>query len=251
MLSFWCLEEYLFFSLKCHWDSIWAKEELQAGAWFPSAQVSTCDKIYISFPEYFILVKSLVRPKSLEIVRRRGDYFACTCVINLNVFFSGIGYASMVIVAFLNIYYIVILAWALFYLFQSFTTGDLPWTNCDESWPCCVTNHSFINDSNYDAEYCNGTTTTPETDYWEYVFVIKLKCSGRLVHRCTILLAVVKTTLYDQPIKGHYALLAKHFKNPSNVILITVAHILRHLVVCVVFPKSSTQQLLLQRVSSQ
>ena len=82
---------------------------------------------------------------------------------------SGIGYASMMIVALLNIYYVVILAWSLFYLFQSFTTEDLPWANCDKSWPCCVTNRSFINGSNYNGTFCNGTTTTPETDYWESV----------------------------------------------------------------------------------
>ena len=34
--------------------------------------------------------------------------------------FKGIGWASLVIVFWLNVYYIVILAWNLFYLFQSF-----------------------------------------------------------------------------------------------------------------------------------
>ena len=43
---------------------------------------------------------------------------------------TGIGYASVVIVQFLNIYYIVILGWALFYMFASFTS-KLPWSHCD------------------------------------------------------------------------------------------------------------------------
>lgn len=42
-----------------------------------------------------------------------------SCVINLTSLLSlGIGYASIVIVSLLNIYYIVILAWGVYYLFQ-------------------------------------------------------------------------------------------------------------------------------------
>ena len=57
----------------------------------------------------------------------------------LLLFLVGIGYASVVIVQFLNIYYIVILGWALFYMFASFTS-KLPWSHCDNSWntPQCV-----------------------------------------------------------------------------------------------------------------
>uniref|UniRef100_A0A8C4MP11 Transporter n=1 Tax=Equus asinus asinus TaxID=83772 RepID=A0A8C4MP11_EQUAS len=46
---------------------------------------------------------------------------------------QGIGTASVVIESYLNIYYIVILAWALFYLFSSFTS-ELPWTTCTHNW---------------------------------------------------------------------------------------------------------------------
>lgn len=46
---------------------------------------------------------------------------------------QGIGLASVVIEAYLNVYYIIILAWALFYLFSSFTS-ELPWTTCAHSW---------------------------------------------------------------------------------------------------------------------
>ena len=39
--------------------------------------------------------------------------------------FKGIGWASLVIVFWLNVYYIVILAWNLFFLFQSFKLVNL------------------------------------------------------------------------------------------------------------------------------
>uniref|UniRef100_H3D0D0 Solute carrier family 6 member 12 n=1 Tax=Tetraodon nigroviridis TaxID=99883 RepID=H3D0D0_TETNG len=47
--------------------------------------------------------------------------------------FQGIGVASQVIVTYLNIYYIVVLAWAIFYLFNAFKS-PLPWSTCDNTW---------------------------------------------------------------------------------------------------------------------
>ncbi|KAA8593590.1 hypothetical protein FQN60_009706, partial [Etheostoma spectabile] len=56
-----------------------------------------------------------------------------TCWEKLCPIFTGIGYASVVIVSLLNIYYIVILAWGLYYLFQCFQP-ELPWAKCNQSW---------------------------------------------------------------------------------------------------------------------
>lgn len=47
--------------------------------------------------------------------------------------FPGVGYATQVIVALLNVYYIVVLAWAIFFLSNSFT-WDLPWASCNNYW---------------------------------------------------------------------------------------------------------------------
>ncbi|CAN9508177.1 unnamed protein product [Ophioblennius macclurei] len=47
--------------------------------------------------------------------------------------FEGLGIASQVVVTFQNIYYIVTLAWALFYLIHSFMS-PLPWSTCNNHW---------------------------------------------------------------------------------------------------------------------
>jgi hypothetical protein len=76
--------------------------------------------------------------------------------------FKGIGWASLVIVFWLNVYYIVILAWNLFYLVQSFSSV-LPWTTCGNTWntACCSeTNFTVI------PEGCDKNTTYPEWEYW-------------------------------------------------------------------------------------
>ena len=46
---------------------------------------------------------------------------------------GGIGYATTVITFLMNIYYIVILAWSLYFMFMSFSTV-LPWAHCGNLW---------------------------------------------------------------------------------------------------------------------
>lgn len=86
---------------------------------------------------------------------------------------AGIGYASMVIVALLNIYYIVILAWAIFYLIQSFTS-ELPWATCGNYWntACCSDFKNSSSSGNgtaasVNASLCTGEATSSELEYWE------------------------------------------------------------------------------------
>ena len=44
---------------------------------------------------------------------------------------QGVGYATMTIVFFLDIYYCIIIAWTLFYLISSFVSfHELPWGSC-------------------------------------------------------------------------------------------------------------------------
>ncbi|KAK2898232.1 hypothetical protein Q8A67_009650 [Cirrhinus molitorella] len=80
-----------------------------------------------------------------------------TCWGKLCPIFTGIGYASVVIVSLLNIYYIVILAWGLYYLLQCFQQ-ELPWARCRHGWN---TNKSLWLSANA------TNLTSPVTEFWE------------------------------------------------------------------------------------
>uniref|UniRef100_A0A4W4HIZ4 Transporter n=1 Tax=Electrophorus electricus TaxID=8005 RepID=A0A4W4HIZ4_ELEEL len=90
-----------------------------------------------------------------------------TCWDKISPIFSGIGYASIVIVSLLNIYYIVILAWGLYYLFQCFRP-ELPWASCNNPWNTanCVEDTHRKNKTIWAA--INATNfTSPVTEFWE------------------------------------------------------------------------------------
>nr|XP_023023760.1 sodium- and chloride-dependent GABA transporter 1 [Leptinotarsa decemlineata] len=54
-------------------------------------------------------------------------------VFKIAPIFKGIGYAAAVMSCWMNIYYIVILAWAIFYFFMSLR-ADVPWRSCNNYW---------------------------------------------------------------------------------------------------------------------
>nr|CAI5855306.1 unnamed protein product [Callosobruchus analis] len=54
-------------------------------------------------------------------------------VFQIAPIFKGIGYAAAVMSCWMNIYYIVILAWAIFYFFMSLR-ADVPWRTCNNYW---------------------------------------------------------------------------------------------------------------------
>jgi len=68
-------------------------------------------------------------------------------------------------VFFVNCYYNIILTWALYYFFASFTF-DLPWDSCDNYWNtenCATTFYFAGNKSNP----LNKTLSDPTTEFWE------------------------------------------------------------------------------------
>ncbi|XP_073999223.1 sodium- and chloride-dependent GABA transporter [Rhodnius prolixus] len=105
-------------------------------------------------------------------------------VFKISPIFKGIGYAAAVMSCWMNIYYIVILAWAIFYFFMSLRY-DVPWRTCNNYWNTkyCVNTYErntlncwkrYINETDF-TTYCsinnmNVTVkdlTDPVKEFWE------------------------------------------------------------------------------------
>uniref|UniRef100_A0AAY4B032 Transporter n=1 Tax=Denticeps clupeoides TaxID=299321 RepID=A0AAY4B032_9TELE len=88
-----------------------------------------------------------------------------TCWRKISPLFEGVGYATQVIVALLNFYYIIVLAWGIFYLSFSFS-WNLPWSSCNNTWntESCI-EFQRRNDS-VDQSYL-ANATSPVIEFWE------------------------------------------------------------------------------------
>ncbi|KAJ8303500.1 hypothetical protein KUTeg_019896 [Tegillarca granosa] len=93
---------------------------------------------------------------------------------------GGIGVGAMVVLFFLNLYYILVLAWAVVYLVMSFTT-TLPWSHCNNYWntkrcyvsrdeltPCGL-NSTYLYDNSSSVVLATNASPLPnETDMPQY-----------------------------------------------------------------------------------
>uniref|UniRef100_H3CH97 Transporter n=1 Tax=Tetraodon nigroviridis TaxID=99883 RepID=H3CH97_TETNG len=86
-----------------------------------------------------------------------------TCWRKICPLFQGMGYASHLIIAFSGTSYIIIIAWAFFYLFSSFT-ADLPWATCENYWntDACLD----LSNPNRSLSRTTVNTTLPVVEFW-------------------------------------------------------------------------------------
>ncbi|XP_076827049.1 sodium-dependent dopamine transporter isoform X2 [Brachyhypopomus gauderio] len=114
--------------------------------------------------------------------------------------FKGVGFTVILISLYVGFYYNVIIAWALFYLFSSFS-GELPWVHCNNTWNsanCSGLNATLLNDSH---------KATPALEYFERR-VLHLQDSSGIEDlglprwQLTCCLAVVIIVLYFSLWKG-------------------------------------------------
>ncbi|KAM3588189.1 uncharacterized protein V6R79_023709 [Siganus canaliculatus] len=88
-----------------------------------------------------------------------------TCWRKISPLFEGLGYGTQVIVTLLNFYYIIVLAWGIFYLSFSFS-WDLAWSSCNNTWNTenCV---EFQRRNTSINQTLNLNTTSPVMEFWE------------------------------------------------------------------------------------
>jgi len=72
----------------------------------------------------------------------------------------------MVMIGLCNIYYIILIAWTLFYLVNSFTS-ELPWSSCNNTWNTDVCGKDVSGIGN--ESIAGGVINSPVKEYWEYV----------------------------------------------------------------------------------
>ncbi|KAF7711647.1 sodium- and chloride-dependent GABA transporter 2-like isoform X1 [Silurus meridionalis] len=88
-----------------------------------------------------------------------------TCWRKICPLFQGVGYGNLLVLLYANIYYIIIMAWAFFYLFYSFSS-ELPWASCSNSWNT-DTCFEFDKKDNFSNSSIPENVTSPVNEFWE------------------------------------------------------------------------------------
>ncbi|XP_073249355.1 sodium- and chloride-dependent GABA transporter 1-like [Porites lutea] len=114
----------------------------------------------------------------------------------LSPFFSGIGFAMITVSFMVSVYYNVILAWSIYYLYNSFTS-DLPWDGCHHAWNTerCYQLKAGFNISNY------GNTTKVSASKEFFIHNVLemtdgIEQPGHLNYKLTVCLFVAWVLVY-------------------------------------------------------
>lgn len=133
-----------------------------------------------------------------------GQYFGVGNITlwgKVNIFMKGIGYASLLVVCYITLYYATIIAYSVFYFFASFST-ILPWAKCKNEWNSdhCI---ERITENNYTIE---KTVSAAEEYYKRHVLGIHKSSGiddlGSIKFDLTLCLAVVFLLMYICICKG-------------------------------------------------
>jgi SNF family Na+-dependent transporter len=90
----------------------------------------------------------------------------------VNPYMKGIGYASLLVVSYITLYYTTIIAYSVYYLLASFRS-ELPWSNCQNEWntnDCLLRISNKIANSNHNNSKFvmldNKTAVSPAEEYF-------------------------------------------------------------------------------------
>uniref|UniRef100_A0A669PUQ7 Transporter n=2 Tax=Phasianus colchicus TaxID=9054 RepID=A0A669PUQ7_PHACC len=128
-------------------------------------------------------------------------------VWKISPLFKGIGMGTILIVSLVAIYYNMIIAYVLFYLFASLTS-DLPWQHCGNWWntDLCL-DHRIIKAGNTTLPINISNTVSPSEEYWSrYVLHIQgssgIGDPGRIRWNLCLCLLLSWTIVYLCILKG-------------------------------------------------
>ncbi len=110
--------------------------EVSLGQWMKEGGIGAWDLTPVFKGNHFIWV--------FTISATRRDFIARFSL------WQGIGFANLIIVFLGNVYYEVILAWTLRYLWDSFTF-ELPWKSCTNAWNTQCCEMKLLYGANYEA----------------------------------------------------------------------------------------------------
>lgn len=100
-------------------------------------------------------------------------------ILTLINVFSGVGYASITMSALVAVYYNVVIAYALYYLFVSVVSfdGEVPWATCGNPWNThlCRTQVTAITDDMNETLKLNLTLGMKHCKDWS-IYIYTIRC---------------------------------------------------------------------------